>query len=192
MSGTLIAHVDSFTATRDQVNAVETPHGDRTYTPVPYRSYLDTLQGIVANRGLTITKERYALAPEGKKMFFVWDLRNGTGADDYSLAIGGRSSHGRIVGAQAVGLTMAAGESVFCCDNWALNGEVKISIPHRGYLSDLMRRIEYRMSRTFDRVYAYGQRLDDQITRWKQSGISDNYARALVVRALVDRVIPRN
>jgi hypothetical protein len=109
---------------REEIALVPTPRATASWHPVPHHEVITTVADAVESRGWTITNEQYGLGRDGKKLFGLMRLGNST-HPEWSRAIGLRNSHDMSI---AVGL--AAGISVFCCDNGAFGATTVISRRH--------------------------------------------------------------
>jgi hypothetical protein len=92
---------------------------------------IETVANAVESRGWTIANEQYGLGHDGAKLFGVMRLGN-SNHPEWSRAIGLRNSHDMTI---AVGL--AAGVSVFCCDNLSFSSTIVIKRRHTSGI-DLM------------------------------------------------------
>lgn len=171
----LIVHSGGFHATRSEVEAVPTPPSDRTYTAVPYATYLRMIETAVRDHGYTIDGERYALSKRAENFFAIWSLKNGVNQPDWGMLLGMRTGHDR-----KTGLSLAAGSHVFVCDNWAFSGEVVIHAVHRG---DVESRLVPKVTSALVQTKGYHLQFANRVEKWKSEEISDERARALVLYA---------
>ena len=123
MSG-LLLHCGSQYAGREEIARVPTPRGTASWHPIPHYKVIETVSDAVQSRGWSIADEQYGLARSGQKLFGVMRLGNFK-HPEWSRAIGLRNSHDMTI---AVGL--AAGVSVFCCDNLAFGASTVIKRRH--------------------------------------------------------------
>jgi hypothetical protein len=115
-------------------------------------------------------------------MFGVLTCRNGRPSDDYALAIGIRNSYDRSL---AVG--MVAGTRVFCCDNLAFSGEVKMDRKHTLHVFRDLPDLIYRM---LAQVSSMRSRIDEEIKAMKVRDLPPDRAHHLMVVAIKADVVP--
>lgn len=153
----------------------------KTFHPVHHREIIKAIKQSLGAFGLDIVKAEYVLAAEGKKMFSVWDLSEGSSEMCWSLGI--RNSLDRSL---AFGIT--CGSRVFLCENLAFSGEYITFRRHTSGLdADELAFLAYRALRmTIPKLKAFEQ--------WHQ-GLK-NYAlpqtdmRVLLVDIMEQSVIP--
>jgi hypothetical protein len=182
MSGTLVVHRGGWEATTADLAVVPVPEPTESYHPVPYSRFVEEVELHVPRFGLKIGSEAFALAREGSQMFGVLTCTNGHGADDYALAIGLRNSYDRSL---SVGLV--AGTRVFCCDNLAFSGEVKMSRKHTVHVFRDLPDLIYRM---LSQVSSMREGIDGEITAMKNCVLPPAHAHHLMVEAVRANVLP--
>jgi hypothetical protein len=87
----LMLHRGGWSATLADLASVSVPEPSESYVPVPYPRLIEEVKLHVPRFGLTIAREEYGLAREGRQMFGVLSCRNGRPEQDYCLALGIRS-----------------------------------------------------------------------------------------------------
>src|SRR5215468_2213035 len=95
MSGSLVLHSGGWSASPSDLGGGPLPPSTDSYVAVPYGRLLEEVKLQLPRFGLTVTREDYGLAREGRQMFGVLSCRNGRPDQDYCLAIGLRSSYDR-------------------------------------------------------------------------------------------------
>jgi hypothetical protein len=179
---TLVVHRGGWEATKADLASVPVPEPTPSYHPVPYGRFVEEVELHVPRFGLKVESGAFALAREGKQMFGVLTCTNGHNASDYALAIGVRNSYDRSL---SVGLV--AGTRVFCCDNLAFSGEVKMQRRHTvNVFSDLPDLI-YRM---LSQVSTMRSRIDGEIEEMKVRELPPAHAHHLMVEAIRANVVP--
>jgi len=178
----LVLHAGGWSATEEQVNAVEVPVRTTTYTPIAHGRVVDHLRGLLPQHGLKLDRLQLALSANGQRLFGVADVVNGTGRPDWGLAIGFRNSYDK-----AFALNLCAGSRVFVCDNLAFSGEVQLRRKHQGSLDvelpNLINDLIYG-------VAAFKQQITLQTDTFKATNIGDLVAHDVICRALRAGVIP--
>ena len=178
----LLLHRGGWSATQADLAAVPVPDATDSYHPVPYARFLEEIELHVPRFGLTVRSSQFALSREGGQMFGVLTCANGHNERDYSLAIGLRNSYDRSL---SVGLV--AGTRVFCCDNLAFSGEVRIQRKHTAHVFRDLPDLIYRM---LSSVAALRERQDREIRAMKSTGMAPPTAHHLMVAAVKAHILP--
>ncbi len=179
---TLVVHRGGWEASKADLAAVPVPDPTDSYHPVPYGRFVEEVELHVPRFGLNVTSAQFALAREGNQMFGVVTCSNGMPTHDYALAIGVRNSYDRSL---AVGLV--AGTRVFCCDNLAFSGEVKMNRKHTVHVFRDLPDLIYRM---LGQVSSMRSRIDDEIAGMKATVLGPHRAHHLMVEAVRGGVLP--
>ena len=115
-----IEHID-----RTELFAIPLPEATKSYTPVPNRFVLDTIDHMSQQIGLSLKAERYDSAKQGKMV--VGNL-NYEGTDpDLGIKIAFKNSYDK---SRSFGI--AAGASVWVCLNGMIHGEIVMNRVHTG------------------------------------------------------------
>ena len=179
---TLVVHRGGWEATKADLAAVPVPEPTESYHPVPYGRFIEEVELHVPRFGLTVQSSAFALAREGNQMFGVLTCTNGKASEDYALAIGVRNSYDRSL---SVGLV--AGTRVFCCDNLAFSGEVKMNRKHTVHVFRDLPDLIYRM---LSQVSSMRERIDGEVEAMKSEVLGPHRAHHLMVQAIRDSIIP--
>jgi hypothetical protein len=179
---TLLVHRGGWEVTRADLASVPVPEPTGSYHPVPYGRFVEEVELHVPRFGLEVRSSQFALAREGRQMFGVLTCKNGHGAGDYALAVGIRNSYDRSI---AVGLV--AGTRVFCCDNLAFSGEVKMNRKHTVHVFRDLPDLIYQM---LSRVSSMRERIDAEIAAMKVRELPPAHAHHLMVEAVKAGVLP--
>jgi Domain of unknown function (DUF932) len=178
----LIIHCGGWSATLADLASVPVPEPTESYVPVPYPRLIEEIKLHVPRFGLMVTREEYALAREGRQMFGVLTCRNGRPDQDYSLALGIRSSLDRSL---SVGLT--AGSRLWVCDNLAFSGEVTM---HRKHTVHIFRDLPDLIYTMLSQVSSMRSRIDGEIAAMKNRELQPANAHHLMVEAVKGNVAP--
>lgn len=172
----LVVHCGGWKAKVEDLVVIPVPERTPTYTPISHENLLGHIyRALVANK-LTMIREQYALAREGKQMFGVIDVRNGNGKPDWGIAIGLRNSYDKSIAVGAV-----AGQRVFICDNLAFYGEVQLRQKHVGSINlDL----PVLVNQLIEDVIGWKEAITVQTDRMKAFPLTDKDAHDLVIRAM--------
>lgn len=117
----LMLHCGAQPLTRSEVALIDTPEplGAR-HKPVPYIDYIDAVTDNLSAFGMTIKEESFGALKNGSRFFGLMQLAAANG--DFATVVGLRASHD-----QSFARSIAAGSSVFVCDNLCFSGEVQLS-----------------------------------------------------------------
>jgi hypothetical protein len=179
---TFVVHRGGWEATKADLASVPVPDPTPSYHPVPYGRFVEEVELHVPRFGLKVESSAFALAREGKQMFGVLTCTNGHNAGDYALAIGVRNSYDRSL---SVGLV--AGTRVFCCDNLAFSGEVKMQRKHTVNVFRDLPDLIYRM---LSQVSSMRSRIVAEIEEMKVRELPPAHAHHLMVEAIRANVVP--
>jgi len=182
MSATLVVHRGGWEASKADLAAVPVPEPTESYHPVQYGRFVEEVELHIPRFDLTVQSSAFALAGEGGQMFGVLTCANGKPAADYALAIGVRNSYDRSL---SVGLV--AGTRVFCCDNLAFSGEVKMNRKHTVNVFRDLPDLIYRM---LSQVSSMQERNDGEIAAMKVRELPPARAHHLMVEAIKSDVLP--
>src|SRR5712692_4815346 len=179
---TLVVHRAGWEATKADLASVPVPEPTASYHPVPYGRFVEEVELHVPRFGLRVESSAFALAREGSQMFGVLTCVNGKPSADYALAIGLRNSYDRSL---SVGLV--AGTRVFCCDNLAFSGEVRMQRKHTVHVFRDLPDLIYRM---LSQVSSMRGRIDGEIAAMKVRELPPAHAHHLMVEAVKANVLP--
>jgi hypothetical protein len=193
MSSTLIAHSPKFQSqlvNLEQLRQVPPPQSlGRNHKPVPHALLVDSIHTEIANRGLTIEREQYALGRKGAALFGVIDLvryDNDSWAADHvrdgrGLALGFRNATD-----QSMAIRGVAGSHVFVCDNLALSGET-FAFQHKNsrYLD-----LACAVATGFDRFMQQSRAFDIEVSRLQARELTDMCAKALIYDVFAAGIAP--
>ncbi|SHJ08854.1 protein of unknown function [Rubritalea squalenifaciens DSM 18772] len=173
----LLLHCGANTVERGDVYRIPTPASTITWYPMPHRHLLEEVESQLWDSGLEILSETHALSHEGARYFGVIEVaKHGSTHEDYSWVIGIRNSHDKTFPAGLV-----AGTRVMICDNLAFSGMVKIQRKHTRFAARDLRHLTNRaIGKLGDRL----QSMDERISLYKQSRVTDLQAHDLIVRAV--------
>ena len=90
MAGKLTAHRGAEIVTCDQLQAYVTPPATETFKPIGHSHLVETLTGVMQDRGLFITKEQFAV--QNHRLFGVFDLE-WQKMEEYGAAVGFRHAN---------------------------------------------------------------------------------------------------
>ena len=173
----MLLHCGAEKVDREQLFQVPTPHGTRTWFPLPHRTILGEVETQLLSSGFKITGETHALSRAGARYFGVLSVTLPLRSEgDYSWVVGIRNSHDQTYPAGLV-----AGTRVFVCDNLAFSGEVRISRKHTRHA---MRDLRHLTARAVGQLGDRFLQLDQRVDAYKGRRINDPKAHDLVIRAV--------
>lgn len=186
MSSTLMTHAGAEAITYDQLAALPMPQAlGRFHAPVAHVRFVDGIREEVLRRGLTITREAYALQRDGHSLFGVLDLvARTTGAltvPAQGLSLGLRNATN-----QQFGLHLVAGNRIFVCDNLALSGDI-VALARKNTTGIDLRS---ELQRGFDRFLLQAEQLTRQLEALAGWPLTDLQAKALIYDAFAARFLP--
>lgn len=178
----LLVHCGGWSATKADLACVPVPESTGSYVPVPYGRFLEEVELHVPRFGLRIVSEQLALARDGRQMFGVLTCESSSPGNGYALAIGLRNSYDRSLAAELV-----AGTRVFCCDNLAFTGEVKVKHKHTVHVFRNLPDLIYQM---LSRVQVLKDETDREIVRMRETVLSQIQADHLLMEAVRRNSLP--
>lgn len=167
----------------DEIVCVRTPERTASWTPIPHGQLIETVQGALRSVGMEVGDSTHALARNGDRYFGLMEVRQpGIETEDYAFVLGLRNSHDKSFPAG-----MVAGSSVFCCDNLAFSGEVKVARKHTYYIN---RDLPMLVGRAVGQLAGMWRKQDERFTLYKEREVSDSEVHDLVIRACDLGAIP--
>jgi hypothetical protein len=173
-TSTLIGY-QTRTISRDELALVPTPPSTATHHPVPHHEIVQALVETLGFRHISAVHDEYAVSPDGMKMFGVLDLATEIHGCRFSIGI--RNSHDK-----SMRLAMTCGYRVFVCSNMAFQGEYTPVLAKHSKSFSLVDSISIgvdRMQRSFEPM-------QQQITAWRQSELTNVTAKLLIYEAFVE------
>ena len=125
----LILHCGAKAVERSALAQVKTPMATDTWTPVPHTELIAKVEHTLRANNLAIGSQAHSLSHEGMRYFGLMEIQGRTTDPDYCWVLGLRNSHDKTFPCGIV-----AGSSVFCCDNLAFSGEVKLVRKHTRFI----------------------------------------------------------
>jgi hypothetical protein len=175
-----LSHANSQLITRDQLLTIAPPPSTATWRPIAHADLITALDRQLQVRGIMIQAETFAIQREGARLFAVLDLsieRSG----EFCASLGLRTANDR-----SLALEIAVGVKVFVCDNLAFSGDlIALRRKHTARFD-----LNADISRAVDRYQAHLLTLREQITTSQQTPLSDLEAKALIVDAFRQEILP--
>ena len=184
-----LSHRHSALATAAQLSALPPPiPRGPIHQPVAHGRLVAMLKMTALTRGYHISREEFALARNGQRLFGVMDLVRPPAVavshewlNDRGLSIGFRNSTD-----ESLAITMVAGVKVFVCDNLALSGDM-IALQRRNTTGlDLAA----ELTDGFDRFLTHADALNVRITQLQGKPVTDLQAKARIFDLFAERVLP--
>jgi hypothetical protein len=173
----LIAHSGAQIVTRDELHKYPAPAATDTWKPVSHLRLVETLAGVMADRGLHITREQ--LAVQGPKLFGTFDTE-WQKMEDFGAAVGFRHANDK-----SMAIQIAVGARVFVCDNMSFGGELIAVRKHTSKLDlgEEMDRAMYKYMQGFRKL-----QIDIQVQ--KDTEIEERRAKQLVYDIFQQKILP--
>src|SRR5262245_14516349 len=105
----LIAHRGAEIVSREALVNYPAPEATATFKPVGHAELVDTLTRVMADRGLHIVREQFAV--QSQKLFGTFDIE-WLRMEEYGAAVGFRHANDK-----SMPIQIAVGARVFVCDN---------------------------------------------------------------------------
>src|SRR5438552_199034 len=175
MEGTLIAHCGTDKIMRSDLRNLPVPSGTGTFKPIPHHEVVDALVETLGFRKIGVVRDEYAASPDGMKMFGVLDLESGFEGCRFSIGI-------RNANDKSMRLALTVGYRVFVCDNLAFQGDfTPVLAKHSKHFSILD-----SLAIGVDRIQRNFDPLTQQVTRWRDTQLSDEQAKLVIYRAFIE------
>jgi len=181
--GTLVVHNPRFRAqvvTREDLASFPTPQATSTWRPVAHAEMAQVILEQTAQRGLTVTREQYAVSANGLVLFGVMDLVGPFSHADRGMALGFRHGNDK-----NFPVTLTAGGRVFVCDNLALSGTRVVLRKHTSGLH-----LATSISQGLDRFLAVSVKFEQAIMAAESTPVSDDQAKVRLFDLRYSGVLP--
>jgi len=153
----------------------------KTFKPFHHKQIIEAIRSALNMVGLGIVSTEYVLANEGKRMFGVFDLDNGT--DELGWSMGFRNALDK-----SFAITIIAGSRVFLCSNLAFDGEaIEMRRHTKGLTLDELEFLAFRAIKTLVRRLTSFQ---DWHLGLKQYELSETDAKVLLVDMISNNIFP--
>ena len=172
---TLIAGSDtSGKLTREELALVPTPQSTPTHQVIPHIDIVHSLEEQLGFRHIAIASEEYAVTKDGTNFFGVMTLDQGM--DGASFALGVRNSH-----TKQFRLSIVVGLRIFVCSNLSFAGDFNIVLAKHSKNFSLRNTISIGID---EAQRGFGP-MQIQVSRWKETQVSDDQAKLTIFDAFV-------
>lgn len=146
----------------DELSKPQMPAKTDSYVPLRHDEFVKMVTGRLQENGMGIVNEVHALWRGGQRYFGLMEVSHPSiASSEMSLVVGLRNSYDKSLPA-----AIAAGNSVFVCDNLCLSAEIVVGRKHtKNIMEDIFGRIQNAMlvlqahwNDHFNRVQAYKNR----------------------------------
>jgi len=100
----------------NEVMAIPAPDFTSTWSPVPHKDVIESVQAACNKHGLEIVSKNYTVAANGAKMFSSWQIDSGHADRHWMLGFRNATNKSMAVG-------MVAGNGIIVCSNMQFSGE---------------------------------------------------------------------
>jgi hypothetical protein len=160
--------------------AIPSPPATSTWRPIAHGDLISALDRQLLVRGITISKETFAIQRDGARLFGVLDLSLES-SGEFCAAMGIRTANDR-----SMALEIAVGVRVLVCDNLAFSGDlIALRRKHTAKVD-----LNADLSRAVDRYQAHLVALQRTIATAREDAISDEEAKCLIFEAFQDEILP--
>ncbi len=185
MSGPLNLHSGGDVVTREVLRTIPVPPATDTWKPIAHFDFVQALDRQLAVRDIRITKEEFALAHDGLRLFGILELvvpsTNGCSGQDYAFAMGMRTANDRSFATQ-----LAVGARVFVCANLSFSGDlIAMNRKHTAKFD-----LNADLSPAVDRFQTHLTTFGDKFDRLRTFNLSDTDARSLICLAFYEEILP--
>ncbi|MEA3188724.1 MAG: hypothetical protein QOD99_2554 [Chthoniobacter sp.] len=178
----LILHCGARAVSRHQVTEVFTPRNTPSWQPIPHIDLVTEVERTLKTNRLIVGTQAHSLTHDGARYFGLMEVQRDQSDDDYTWVLGLRNSHDKTFPAG-----IAAGMTVFVCDNLSFSGEVKLARKHtRFIIRDLPQLVQSAVGKLMDRWHHQ----DTRLRAYKLTELFDRGAHDLVIRACDVGVCP--
>jgi hypothetical protein len=178
-NSTLMAHCGSNRMTRGELLGLPMPEETDTFKPISHYFLVQAIEEALSFRHISITKEEYAVTPDGMKFFAV--LQVNAQYEGVNFAIGLRNANDK-----SMRLGIVAGYKVFVCDNLSFAGEYKPMLAKHSKNLDLIESV----STAVDRLQRGWKPIREMIDFKRQHQLSDGKARDMLYQLFTDAKLP--
>lgn len=171
----LMAHCGADKLTREQLGVILPPEPTDTFKPIAHAEFVRAVIETLSFRHINVVKDEYAVSADGMKLFGVMELE--TVGEGFRFSIGLRNANDK-----SMRLGLVVGIKVFCCDNMAFYGDFQPVLAKHSKHFNLFNSLAVGI----DQMQRNFKPMQDQITNWRGSQISDDHARSIIYRAFIE------
>lgn len=178
-TGQLIAHCGASRMNRGELLGLPMPEETGTFKPISHYFLVQAVEEALAFRHISITKEEFAVTPDGMKFFAV--LQVNAQYEGVNFAIGLRNANDK-----SMRLGVVAGYKVTVCDNLSFAGEYKPMLAKHSKNLDLTESISIAV----DRLQRGWKPIREMIDFKRNYALSDGKARDMLYQLFTDAKLP--
>ena len=178
-NGTLIAHSGANRMNRGDLLGLPLPEETDTFKPISHYFLVQAIEEALAFRHINITREEFAVTPDGMKFFAV--LQVNAQYEGVNFAIGLRNSNDK-----SMRLGIVAGYKVTVCDNLSFAGEYKPMLAKHSKNLDLIESV----STAVDRLQRGWKPIREMIDFKRNHQLTDSKARDMLYQLFTTGKLP--
>lgn len=173
MESTLISYDGKLD--RAQLALVPTPPRTATHQTIPHHEIVTALTESLGFRHIAVVADEYCVSSDGGDMFGLMELEQGFDGGRFALGI--RNSN-----AKRFRFSLTVGIRVFVCQNMMFQGDFT---PVMAKHSKNFRLLD-SLAIGLDEMQRNFKPMSDQIDRWRETQITDDYARSVICKAFFE------
>lgn len=160
----------------EQLSSPSLPVQTDSYVPLAHDKFVSMVQDRLSDNGMTVIKQVHALWRGGQRYFGLMEVSHPSiSSREMSLVVGLRNSYDKSLPA-----AIAAGNSVFVCDNLCLSAEIVVG---RKHTKNIMDDIRERMQNAMLVLQAHWNDHFARIETYKQFEVSPLQAHDTIINA---------
>lgn len=165
----------SYTVPRNELMAVATPAGTKSFHPVTHACLASLTEQYVEEAGFNIVNQIHTINAGGAQYFGRYHVHRNDllATGDYALQIGIRNSHNKKF---AAGLVIGA--QVCVCSNLSFWGETKLARRHTTFIA---RDLPAMFDAAMERLMLAKQTQDNRFDAYKATPVSDDRAARVLI-----------
>ena len=175
--GHLTVHRGAQLVSREELAIIPAPPATDTWKPVSHIALVETIAGVMADRGLYITKEQFAV--QGPRLFGVFDTE-WQKMSDFGAAVGFRHGINK-----DLAIHLLCGARVWLCDNLSYSGQQITVRKHSAKLN-----LGEEMDRALYKYMQEWRRFKDAIQLQKDTTLEERRVKQLVYDIFQAKILP--
>ena len=174
----LMAHAGAAKMSRADLVTIPVPEATESFKPIPHVHVVNSLVEALGYRHISVVNDEYAVSEDGMKFFGVLEIETQFTGCRFMLAV-------RNANDKSMRLALTVGFRVFCCDNMAFHGDfTPVLHKHTKNFN-----LEDSLAIGIDRMQRNFEPMRKQVETWRDTRITDDFARLTIYRAFVEEAL---